>query len=134
MLIIIVMLGEGVDLSNQMIASYNNTHKSIKWYKTLALSFMETSIVNSYQIYKLRNPRSPKTHLKFREDLVIDLIEDYIDEKAQQQMNQPTQRLISGLYHIGKRSQRRCRVCSTDESKKTTVFYGLECDENVLCN
>ena len=47
----------GVDLSNQMVANYHHDHKSIKWYKILALSFLETSIANAYVLYKNQNKR-----------------------------------------------------------------------------
>ena len=121
----------GVDLSNQLISNYKNNHRSIKWYKTLALSFLETTIVNSYQLYKHREPFNLKSHLKFREDLVSELAQDYIDELTISRMRQSNLRIIPGLHRIGRRTQRRCCVCSTDETKKTSIYYCVECDENV---
>ena len=87
----------GVDLSNQLISSYHNDHKTIKWYKTLALSFLETSIANAYILYKIRNPFTAVKQLNFRESLVMDLLPNNIDN------SQPIQRLISNMHQIGKR-------------------------------
>jgi len=46
----------GVDLSNQLVSIYHHGHKSVKWYKILALDFLETSIANAYILYKHQNP------------------------------------------------------------------------------
>ena len=119
----------GVDLSNQFVSSYHNMHKSLKWYKVLALSFLETSIANAYILYKSRNPFTAKKHLNFREDIVTDLLQSYINERRA--LSQPIQRITPNLHRIGKREQKHCIICSTKENRKTSVFYCIDCDENV---
>ena len=47
----------GVDKSNQNISYYHSKNKSIKWYRTLFVSALETTITNAYQLYKLRFPK-----------------------------------------------------------------------------
>jgi len=121
----------GVDLSNQMVANYHHDHKSIKWYKVLALSFLETSIANAYILYKHRNPFTTKKHLNFREDLVNELLQDYITSRNVELQIQPSQRIIANMHHIDKREQRHCVICSTTNQRKTSIFYCIECDENV---
>ena len=121
----------GVDLSNQMVANYHNDHKSIKWYKILALSFLETSISNAYILYKHQNEFAAKKHLNFREDLVQELLQEYVNSRQIQLNNNHSQRIIMNMHHIGKREQKHCVVCSTINHRKTSVFYCVECDENV---
>lgn len=121
----------GVDLSNQLIANYHNQHKSIKWYKTLALSFLETSIANAYCLYKTRNPFTAKKHLNFREDLIFEFMQEYIDLRNLEISHLPNNRIIFGMHHIGIRDQRTCAICSTKTRKKTSTFYCVECNQNI---
>ena len=59
-------LMRGVDKSNQNISYYRFKHKSIKWYRILFISALETTIFNSFQLYRLRFPTTGKNTLKFR--------------------------------------------------------------------
>ena len=34
---------------------YCYSHKSIKWWKNIFVSLLDTSVANAYQIYKLKN-------------------------------------------------------------------------------
>ena len=121
----------GVDLSNQLVSSYHHGHKSVKWYKILALNFLETSIANAYILYKHQNPFTAHKHLKFREALVIELLQDYINQRIIQIQARQVERIILGQHHIGKRDQRNCAVCSTKTARITTIYYCQECNVNV---
>jgi len=92
---------------------------------TIALSFLETSIANAYILYKIRNPFTAVKQLNFRENLVMDLLPNNVDN------SQPIQRLIRNMHQIGKRDQKNCAICSIKGERKTTVYFCVECDENV---
>jgi len=53
----------------------------MKWYKILALNFLETNIANAKILYKHQNPFTAHKHLKFREVLVIELLQDYFNQR-----------------------------------------------------
>ena len=121
----------GVDKANQSIAFYHFNHKSIKWYKTLFVSILETSISNAYCLYKARNPNTSLKALKFREELSLALVQDYLTERNQQVLARPNSRIILGLHHLEMREQHNCHICSTRENRKTTKYYCVECNFNV---
>ncbi|HRP37562.1 MAG TPA: hypothetical protein PLS50_07180 [Candidatus Dojkabacteria bacterium] len=112
--------------SNQLLSNYHFEHRSIKWYKTLAISFLETSVANAYILYKIRNPFTAIKHLNFRENLILELI-------SQRNLNHPREieRIIPNLHQLDKREQRNCVLCSQNENRKTTIFYCVECDKNM---
>jgi len=79
----------------------------------------------------MRNPFTTRRQLNFREDLVNELLREYMNHRNIQLQNQPTQRIIPGMHRLGRREQKHCSICSTKENRKTTVFYCVECDESV---
>ena len=87
--------------------------------------------MNAYVLYKLRNPFTAKKHLNFREDLVQELLQEYINSRNIELLVQEVERIILNLLHIQKREQRNCVICSTTDQRKTSVYYCVECDENV---
>ena len=123
-------LAKGVDRSNQRIASYFFRHRHLKWYKTLHVSFLETCLSNAYILYKIRTIE-PKKYLQFREDVINEFIQQYLDLRHMQLINRPESRLITGMHRIGTRDQRNCYICSTKENRRTSIYYCLECDKNI---
>jgi len=121
----------GVDLSNQMIANDHYDHRSVKWYKTSAISFLETSVANAYCLYKLRHVFNAKKHLAFREELVSELLQDYMVSVNANIRNQPTNRIIPGMHRIGILEQKSCVICSSRENKASPKYYCIDCDKNV---
>jgi len=124
-------LMRGVDKSNQSNSYYHFRHKSIKWYKTLFISVLESTVSNAYQLYKLRFPLTGKKPLMFRESLATDLAQEYITQKHRRLLLSSNLRIIPGLHEISTRNQKNCFICSTNESRKTTIYYCIECDKNV---
>jgi len=121
---------KGVDRSNQRITSYFFRHKHLKWYKTLHISFLETSLSNAYILYKIRTI-TPKKYLDFREDLVFELLQEYINLRHLQQIERPQNRIVLGIHQIGIREQKNCYICSTKENRKTSSYFCIECDKNI---
>jgi len=122
----------GVDLGNQMVSTYRYDHRTLKWYKTLAYSFIETSIVNALILYKLRNPLVHITHLNFREILTMELLQSYIDEIGNLALVRQERRIIPDLHKINMRKGKACAICSTKINPKTVKYYCETCDVH-LC-
>ena len=119
------------DISNQYISYYHFGHKSVKWYKALFISTLETSISNAFQLYKLKNPNTRLSSLKFREELAYALIQNSLNWQHLRLLARPEPRIIRGLHMISTRKQRNCYICSTAENRKTTSYFCVICDENV---
>ena len=117
----------GVDKSNQRVSYYNFQRKSKKWWRTVAISLIETTLVNCYQLYKMKYPFTALPQLQFREKLIKQLLEDFLQEKKTS--NKP--RINPNLHKIDIREQRNCFMCSTTENRKTSVYYCIECDVNI---
>jgi hypothetical protein len=60
------------DLSDRMANSYSFSKKTWKWMEKLFFHLLDVTILNSYMLYKIYGGNM--THLKFREQLVRDLI------------------------------------------------------------
>ena len=122
----------GVDKGNQHSSYYHPNHKSMKWWKAIFSSILQVCINNAYIIFKENHPFRSPAPLKFREELVLELIENYVRERHQQQFNTLVRsRIIPGLHQIGMRQQRNCFICSTREERVTTRYYCIECDRNI---
>ena len=72
----------GVDVADQLRASYSCQTRSHKWWHRVFFFLIDTSIVNMYAIYldKCRNcapPRKPMTHLQFWTQLCEALMQNW---------------------------------------------------------
>ena len=123
----------GVDRGNQNTSYYHPNHKSMKWWKTIFIALVKTSIANSYILYQSRNPFNAQTPLKFREELVLELVNPYISQRHTEALNTlPRGRIIAGMHEIGQRKPKRnCFVCSTKDDRVTTEYYCIQCDRHV---
>ena len=117
----------GVDKSNQYLSYYNSEHKSVKWWKPIFNSLLETCLTNSYILYKCKHPNSSITQLNFREKLLMETSQEFFANKRDEEVP----RIVPGLHQIGKRKQKNCFVCSTENTRVTSSFYCIECDKNV---
>ena len=119
----------GVDRGDQMASYYSFDHRSIKWWKRVLFSLMETALLNSYIIYK-KAQISRFSLLQFREHVVSELWSDYASSLVQENapLNIPR---LSQKHELSQRVKKNCYVCSTSQIRKTTTYYCVECDKNV---
>ncbi|KAG0431254.1 PiggyBac transposable element-derived protein 4 [Dictyocoela muelleri] len=77
----------GVDKYDQMLKSYYNERKNIKWTNKFAIYLMNMMIHNSYIIYKHFNSENDKVkkHLDFRKKIISCLIEDSSEHKIKKE-------------------------------------------------
>lgn len=63
----------GVDRLDQMTSYYGSPRKTIPWYKKVLLHLLDMTVWNSYFLYRRYHPKI--TFLKFRESLIMSLIQ-----------------------------------------------------------
>ena len=104
----------GVDVADQLRASYSSQTRSHKWWHRVFWFLMDTSIVNAYILYldlcrRGPNPRRPHTHLDFKTTLCQELLRcwELRSERAQAAIayHVPIHMLSYGEQH------RNCIVC-----------------------
>ena len=72
----------GVDVADQLQASYSCQTRSHKWWQRVFWFLIDTSIVNMYVMYlqvwsSMANPGKPKMHLQFKMDLCTELLRNW---------------------------------------------------------
>ena len=75
-----------VDRADHLCISYGFARKSVKWWRKMFFWLLEVSAVNSYILYNLNQAtmnERPTTHLKFRKQLIQQLVGDvrHVGEK-----------------------------------------------------
>lgn len=76
-----------VDKCDQFLSYYSLcSRNSSKWWKKVFLRLFELAVVNAMCIYKEKHPRFSKSrnaHLKFREALVLELVQPLLDQREE---------------------------------------------------
>jgi hypothetical protein len=86
---------QGIDLSDQLSASYTCLRRSVEWYQKVVFELIfGTAIVNAYLIYKENYDTSRMTMVQFRESLVRSLL---LRTPSQRLKPDPKQQLTSIL-------------------------------------
>lgn len=127
----------GVDLADHYISSYDFIRKTLKWYRKMFFWLFETSIVNSYILFKLNN--NPNMIQKdFRRKLCLQLVGDLRNSNGRKRgrpSSSTDEQRLNGLLHIPNCLQggktRDCKVCSDRKKpggRKETKFYCETCE------
>jgi len=133
----------GVDKFDQYMAAYSICQKSRRWWIKLFYYLLDTSIVNSFLMYKKRcNSHNTKymSHLEFRSTLANELISNYSSRKRptispSQKRSKSNVEVISTFEsHIATKidKYRRCFRCSTKAHDKKSNIMCATC-KKVLC-
>ena len=127
----------GVDVADQLTVFYSIQRNTRKWWRKLFFWMLETTIVNSYIVYKSKVP-SAATHLGYRRSIVNSLASDYIaTAPPRPRIGRPRvtaqdpERLNGRLHILGKREQRQCVACSLP---KRSIYFCKTCTSRpALC-
>lgn len=115
----------GVDHFDQMLSYYSCEHKTLIWYKKLAIHVFQIMLLNSHQLYK-KHTGSRKSFYDFRLEVIRKLLGP--------QPPDPVAKII--LQHLpeycpkgenGKAKRRRCCVCWGNGQRKDSVYYCPQC-------
>ena len=127
----------GVDVSDQLQASYNTYLKSFKWWIRLFYFLLDIAIVNSYILAKIFTP--DLTHLQFRLNLINELFRRYPLKKGEKrkacdEASTPVKRVCQVLPPIRLSQQshfpvvgesKRCKICTrADRDVRSTIHCG----------
>lgn len=136
----------GVDKSDMQIHFVDCARKTMKWYKKLFFHLLDMSLLNSYNMYRIKNNKKRQTLGEFRIELVRQLIEKYGQSRGsgrRTSSNHHPKRLIDRhfpsliFYEEGKTpKQLTCVVCSQSvrkEKKRSKTRYECSDCNVVLC-
>jgi hypothetical protein len=117
----------GVDRANQNSSYYHIEHRSVKWWKSIFIAMIETTISNAYQLYRIRHPTEKADQLRFRKRLVDDILtaSDY------QPLDKAPSRIVLGMHSIEQGPKRNCVICSKRNQRKQTKYYCIDCKKTV---
>ena len=106
----------GVDVADQLRASYSSQTRSHKWWHRVFWFLVDTSIVNMYVMYLNRFVReriveSPMTHLQFKTKLCEELLQGYELRSDRENAIRAHQPCVHFPSHSEMR--RTCVVCKT---------------------
>ena len=120
----------GVDKLDQFLSYYTLCRKSAKWWKKVFFRLLELCLVNAMCVYNAKHPRfaeSRRSHQKFREALIYELIQPLINKKDQEEPNRnadtpenrPVKRRtvsstrLKGKHYSSKaETRRKCSLCA----------------------
>lgn len=132
----------GVDRADQLAVYYSFERKTRKWWRKVFFWMMESTIVNSFIIYK-EVVADPSSHLSYRRRVIEILATRCITSapprpRAGRPCKRPRledtpERLNQHLHVMGKREQLRdCTVCSIQVvgARHRTVYYCKTCPDN----
>lgn len=118
----------GVDHTDQMLSYYSCEHKTLIWYKKVAIHMFQIMLLNPWFLYNGNSP-SKLNYYDFR----LAVIEKLLGPPPAE----PIPRLK--LYHLpeycpkgenGKAKRRRCQVCWTNgKVRKDSVYYCSQCPQ-----
>ena len=133
----------GVDLVSRVIIPYNSQRRGVKWYRKLAELFVETTVYNSFIVYKKLNPNDKSTtHLLFRQKLVEELVQFHLFGSRNPQTGRNATgvtdnplRLIERhfIHNLPStqskvRAQRKCVRCTKLGIRRDTRFWCHQCN------
>jgi hypothetical protein len=83
---------QGVDVADQLCASYSCQTRSHKWWHQVFFFLVDTTIVNMYILYlahlqQQRVPQRPMTHLQFKLQLCEALLQNWGGRAAERQFD-----------------------------------------------
>jgi len=131
----------GVDLADQKLQVYLNVHRTVKWWKKVAIYLLEATFVNAYIIWKARN-EGPANHIradKFRLAVIKGLVGNHQRHLGPPRHIDAPFRLVGRHFvginpnktPLGKRSLQDCVVCSVrvkGKKRHQTQYMCILCD------
>jgi len=123
-----------VDKMDQLLQPYSATRKSLKWYRKLAIHFLQVSMLNAFVLYKV-GQAGTKTYLQFQQAVLEGLLtEPQNAPAAAQRENDDASRLTEKHFpmHIPPTEKKanptkRCRVCHARGLRKESRFLCNDC-------
>lgn len=119
----------GIDRQDQMMAYYPCERKTLRWYKKIAIHFLQISMPNAYLLYTQNVKKM--LYYNFR----LSVIESLLSSK----INQPTmsQTLVPPETHFPNKVEKnekhrlirkRCRQCAIEGKRAESSYFCAKCE------
>lgn len=125
---------KGVDLGDQLAASYHSVRKSLKWYKNLFFNMYDLAVINTFSIYKFLG-HGRVDQADFRMDLAIDIINHYVQQREPHStrgapstlplLARFARRTSHPVLEIPGKKYWRCVLCYRAGKMIFSIFYSL---------
>lgn len=136
----------GVDLSDQLLESYDASRKSMIWYKKLSIYLLQHAMNNAFILYRQSTSSSTVTSkhdrlLNFMHDVIGDLLFGPNDSHVDEDKSECVVRL-TGRHFPEKitatvckdKPTKRCRVCYKKGKRAESRFFCTKCPSKpALC-
>ena len=115
----------GVDYADQKRGDYKIPVKSRRWYRYLAIFFIETAAVNAFILRQLSPNHARTTQLKFRLELIDNLLRNYCSRKR----SAGVMEVADGKTHFPvKVPVNRCMQCAKTGQRHRSTWRCALCD------
>ena len=124
----------GVDRTDQLLKPYEVPRKTLKWYKKVAIHFMQLAMLNSFIVYQKDGHRKP--FLGFQREVIAALLfENGADIEIPREENiiRLTERhFVSPVPETAskRKPQKRCKVCYKKGIRKDSRYNCQNCPSN----
>jgi hypothetical protein len=119
----------GVDHCDQMLSYYSCEHKTLIWYKKLALHLFQMMLLNSYYLYKQGNPDNKKSLYDYRLSVIEKLLgPPQADPLPKIRVTHLPELCPKSDGEKSRIKRRRCQVCwLNDNTRKDSIYYCALC-------
>ncbi|CAJ0916379.1 unnamed protein product [Ranitomeya imitator] len=123
----------GADRLEETLPLSQTVRKSTAWYRKVAIHLIQLAAFNSYIVYKTANPGNLSSLLKFKTELITQLVTIRYDVEAV--FADDTILRLTGRHFLSKipatlkrsNPQKRCRVCYSRGIRKDSRYYCPDC-------
>ncbi|KAK3756836.1 hypothetical protein RRG08_048882 [Elysia crispata] len=119
-----------VDRHDQLLQPYDATRKTLKWYKKLAMRFMQIALLNAHIVAKKSG--HSLTFLEFQKAVIQDLL--FSSEATPDAGDDHSVRLVDRHFmdvipptEKKARPQKQCKVCRAKGTRRDTRYYCPDC-------
>lgn len=124
----------GVDRQDQMMSYYPAERKTLRWYKKIAVHFIQICLINSHILY-CKNIKKMCLY-----DYRLSVIRSLLYSK-ESQVEQPCPEIPEHHFpckvdknHKNRYIRKRCRMCASEGKRQETIYYCKKCEsEPGLC-
>ncbi|KAF0694469.1 piggyBac transposable element-derived protein 4-like, partial [Aphis craccivora] len=128
----------GIDRQDQMMSYYPCERKTLRWYKKIAIHFLQIALLNSFLLY-CKNVKKI-SYYDFRISVINSLIssnKDTISDTIRLPCSLLPQRHLPIKVDKNRKNRyirKRCRICVTKGKRTETIYYCNKCeDQPGLC-
>ncbi|XP_018567257.1 piggyBac transposable element-derived protein 4-like [Anoplophora glabripennis] len=120
-----------VDHCDQMMSYYSCEHKTLLWYKKLALHIFQIMLLNSYHLYKQGNTNNEKRYNDYRLSVIEKLLgPPQADPLPKIKITHLPELCPKGEGASTRVKRRRCKVCWEGEKiRKDSIYYCPLCPD-----